>query len=147
MKKNCDGSTSLRSIALRGNMEIVKKSSKKMTAYVSNLEDRPLYISDGDVKSSSKSNLKKVADVLSSYPFKAVIQVSNDKEKVAELENTKLVTRKGVNALKLELSSENLDATGLYAKNTTSFNDLKNGNDNGVMILYRGDDFSIGGWS
>ena len=106
-----------------------------MTAYVTNLKDRPLYISDDDVKSSSKSNLKKVADVLSSCPFKAVIQVSNDKEKVAAVENTKLVTRKGMHAVKIQLSSENFDATGSYAKTATSFDDLKNGNDNDVNLL------------
>ena len=141
MKKNCDGSTSLRYIILRGNTEIVKTSSKKMTAYVTNLEHRPLYISNCHVKSSSRSNLKKVAHVLSSCLFKAVITFPNDKEKVAALGNTKIVTRRGMNALRISLSSEKFDAFGSYANNATSFDDLKNGNYDDTTILFWEDDF------
>jgi uncharacterized protein YjbI with pentapeptide repeats len=141
MKKNCDGSTSLQYIILRGNTEIVKTSSKKMTAYVTNLEHRPLYISNGHVKSSSRSNLKKVAHVLSSCLFKAVITFPNDKEKVAALGNTKIVTRRGMNALRISLSSEKFDAFGSYANKATSFDDLKNGNYDDMTILFWEDDF------
>ena len=117
-------------------MEIVEKSSHKMTAYFSDLKNRPLSISNSSVKSLSKNNLKKVADLLkkSTCPLKALVKFSNDEEKLVELENTKLVTIKGVHALKIELSSENFDATGSYAKNATSFNSLNNGDYENVSI-------------
>jgi hypothetical protein len=120
-----------------GNMEIVKKSSNKMIAYVTNPKKRPLNISNNDVSSLSKNNLKKVAHELkkSTCPLKARLQFYNDIEKLAELENTTLVTRNGVHALRIQLSSENYDANGSYAKNVTSFIDLKNGNHNDVTIL------------
>ena len=124
-----------------GNMEIVKKSSHTITAYVSDLQERPLSISNDRVKSFSRSNLKKVADELKkpTCHLKALLRFHNDEQismqKIFEIRNTQLVTRKGVSSLRLNLSSENLESKGDYAAAATHFDDLNNGDYKDVSIL------------
>lgn len=121
-------------------MEIVKKSSHTITAYVSNLQERPLSISNDRVKSFSRSNLKKIADELRkpTCHLKALLQFHNDDketQKLAEIQNVQLVTRNGAPSLKLTLLSENLESKGAYAAAATNFADLNDGDYKDVSIL------------
>ena len=70
-----------------GNMEIVKKSSHTITAYVSYLNTRPLSISNDRVKSFSRSNLKKVADELKkpTCHLKALLRFHNDDKETQKI--------------------------------------------------------------
>lgn len=122
-----------------GNMEIVKKSSHTITAYVSNLQERPLSISNDRVKSFSRSNLKKIADELKkpTCHLNALLQFHNDDketQKLAEIQNVQIVTRNGVPFLRLELSSENLESKGDYAAAATHFDDLNDGDYKNVSM-------------
>ena len=122
-----------------GNMEIVKKSSHTITAYVSDLQERPLSISNDRVKSFSRSNLKKVADELKkpTCHLKALLRFHNDEQismqKIFEIRNTQLVTRKGVSSLKLALAP--LESNGDYAAAATNFANLNDGDYKDVSIL------------
>jgi hypothetical protein len=138
-----------------GTMEIVKNSSHRMTAYLSDLKEGPLSISGFSVRSLSKNNLKKVADELkkptcirsSSTEGVSALQVllrwrvSNDiekqrqKQKYFEITNVRYVLRKGVYALMLKLSSENLESKGAYAKTATHLDDSNNGDYKDASIL------------
>jgi hypothetical protein len=114
-----------------GNMEIVKKSSHTMIAYVSNLKQRPLSISNDHVESFSRYNLKKVADELKkpTCHLKALLQFHNDEQipmqKMFEILNIQSVTRKGVSSLKLEFGL--LESKGAYAAAATNFANLNDG--------------------
>ena len=121
-----------------GNMETVKKSSHTITAYVSYLNTRPLSISNDRVKSFSRSNLKKVADELKkpTCHLKALLRFHNDDketQKIFEIRNTQLVTRKGVSSLKLALAP--LESNGDYAAAATNFANLNDGDYKDVSIL------------
>jgi len=117
-------------------MEIVTKSSHKMTAYFSGLQTRPIEILNSSVKSFSKKNLKKVADELKkpTCPLKALLRFNNNDEKLAEINDVQFVTRNGVPTLKFLFSSENLESKGAYAKAAIHFNNLNNGDYHGVSI-------------
>ncbi len=127
-----------RLISISGQMRIHKKSSHKMTAYFSDLKQRPLSISSNHVESFSKKNFKKVADEFdelkkSTCPLIAVLRFDNNDTTFAEINDVQFVIRNGVPALKLDFVL--LESKGAFAIAATSFNNLNNGDYEDVSIL------------
>jgi hypothetical protein len=123
-------------ISFSGQMRTHKKSSHKMTAYFSDLKQRPISILNSSVKSFSEKNLKKVADEFDEFkkstcPLIAVLQFKNNRDeqipmqKIFEIHNVQSVTRKGVSSLKFGLVL--LESIGAYAAAATNFADLNDG--------------------
>ena len=132
-------------------MEIWKQLKNLLitiTAYVSNLQERPLSISNDRVKSFSRSNLKKIADELKkpTCHLKALLQFHNDEQiqmqKMFGIRNIQFVTRNGVPSLKFVFVS--LEPKGAYAAAATNFADLNDGDHyQDVSILCYPYDFGL----
>lgn len=110
-------------------MEIAKKSSNTSTVYVSGPQKRPLFNSKNSVKSFPKNDLKILANELlkkNTCPLKAlmIFNDNDDKEKLVQIDDMKVVTRNGKSSLKMVLSNKSLDSEGYFATNAISLSDV-----------------------
>ena len=109
-----------------GSAEVTKKSRHRATINITPAE-RFIVVNGNNVSSISAKDTKKISDKLTKGS-NCIMLLPDGKQKVAKINKVNRISTRGVPALKFELSTNDYDAIGQFAKSAANLKGLVDGN-------------------
>ena len=117
-----------------GSAEVTKKSRHRATINVTPAE-RVIVVDGNNVSSLSPKDTKNISDKLTKGS-NCLMLLPDGKQKVAKLNKVNRISTHGVPALKFELSTDDYDTTGQFAKSAANLEDFPEGEQFEVRFIF-----------